>query len=211
MRFVDLAGKEFSRWTVLKRGRTADNGQLLWLCKCACGTEKEIFGAALKNGKSKSCGCLVRDTFGSNAHVHGMRQSDEYRIWSLMRSRCENKNTHAFHLYGGRGISVCSRWLEFENFYSDMGERPSKNHSIDRYPNKNGNYEPSNCRWATWKEQQRNRCDNRIFTFNGVTASLAELCEINGCRYGTVHARIQKGADIKLAMNPGYIGYRALQ
>lgn len=114
--------------------------------------------------------------------------TSEYRIWCHIKSRCENPNSHVFNLYGGRGIKVCKRWNDFINFYADMGPRPSKNHSIDRIDS-NGNYEISNCRWSTSKQQQRNRRNNRVFT---------------------LHARIQKGASIEQAMNPGYVGYKTL-
>jgi hypothetical protein len=126
-----------------------------------------------------------------------------------MRTRCENKNSPAYKWYGERGIKICDRWLEFKNFFEDMGKRPSSNYSIDRI-NVDGNYEPSNCRWTTMKVQQRNRSNNVIFTFNGVTASLAELCELNGCKYKTVHMRMSKGASLSEAMIPGRIPYRSL-
>ena len=142
-------------------------------------------------------------------YKHGQRQSAEYRIWRHMRTRCENINSPAYKWYGGRGIKICERWLEFKNFFEDMGRRPSSNHSIDRI-DVDGYYEPSNCRWTTLKVQQRNRSNNVIFTFNGVTASLAELCEINGCKYKTVHMRMSKGASLNEAMIPGRIPYRSL-
>lgn len=141
---------------------------------------------------------------------HGGRRTDEYRIWRHMRTRCENQNCPAYKWYGGRGIKVCERWLDFKNFFDDMGARPSKKHTIDRI-DVNGDYAPSNCRWATMKTQQRNRSNNVIYTHNGVTASLAELCELNGCKYSTVHMRLVKGASIDLAMTPGRIAYRSLQ
>ena len=144
---------------------------------------------------------------------HGHRKSKlvsaEYRAWRHMRTRCENANHPQFFRYGGRGIQVCNAWLEFENFLADMGLRPSNDHSLDRI-DVDRNYEPSNCRWATEKEQQRNRGNNRVFTLNGVTASLAELCEINGCSYKTVHSRIQKGSPIEQAMTVGRIGRNQL-
>ena len=142
-------------------------------------------------------------------YKHGGRKTDEYRIWRHMRTRCENKNSPAYKWYGERGIKVCEKWLEFKAFYEDMGERPSKEHSIDRI-NVNGDYEPSNCKWVTIKEQQRNRRNNVIYTYNGVTASLAELCEINNCKYKTVHMRLSKGASIELALTQGRIPYKSM-
>lgn len=140
---------------------------------------------------------------------HGKRSTDEYRIWRHMRTRCENVNSPAYKSYGQRGIKVCDRWLDFKNFYEDMGPRPSKKHSMDRI-DVNGDYEPSNCRWATMTTQQRNRTNNVIYTYQGVTASLAELCELNGCKYKTVHMRLSKGASIDLALTQGRIAYRSM-
>ncbi len=144
---------------------------------------------------------------------HGHKKRDaataEYRIWRHMRTRCENEKSHYFARYGGRGIRICQAWLTFDNFLSDMGPRPSPKHPLDRI-DVNGDYEPANWRWATAKEQQRNRSNNRLFTLNGVTASLAELCEIHGCKYKTVHFRIQKGAPIEQAMTTERIGRNKL-
>lgn len=97
-------------------------------------------------------------------HVtHGMHRSPEYRSWQMMLARCTNPRFHAYRRYGARGVSVCERWRSFENFFAHMGQRPSRAHSLDRYPNRDGNYEPGNCRWATAEEQQQNRNDN-VFT-----------------------------------------------
>lgn len=132
---------------------------------------------------------------------HGLRRSSEYRIWRHMRTRCENPNCHAYKDYGGRGIKVCDRWLDFASFYADMGPRPSGSHSIDRIDNSIG-YSPENCRWATCKEQQRNRRDTRLVLVDGIKASLAEHCERLGLKYQTVHKRLTSGADIYLALSP---------
>jgi hypothetical protein len=149
------------------------------------------------------------ETKKHHQYKHGQRKSSEYRIWRHMRTRCENANSPAYKWYGGKGIKVCDRWLEFKNFFEDMGKRPSPKHSIDRI-NVEGDYELSNCRWATMKTQQRNRSNNVIYTFKGVTASLAELCELNNCKYKTVHMRMSKGASIDEAMVQGRVAYRTL-
>lgn len=127
------------------------------------------------------------------------RVQPEYRAWAQMRARCLNKQSTVYRHYGGRGIQVCERWALFEAFLSDMGEKPSAAHTLDRI-DPNGNYEPSNCRWATWKQQQQNRRNNRIVTYNGLTASLAEVCDANGLKYKTVHARLSKGMPLEVAM-----------
>jgi hypothetical protein len=116
----------------------------------------------------------------------------EYRAWSHMLSRCTNPMDKAYHYYGGRGISVCDRWSSFKNFFEDMGRSTSDVHSIDRI-NNDGNYEPGNCRWATVKEQRRNKRDNRILTINGERRTLAEWVEKAGAIYKTAHNRLRMG------------------
>lgn len=125
----------------------------------------------------------------------------EYRIWKLMRSRCRNANLRHYHSYGGRGVSVCARWDSFSAFLSDMGPAPSDRHTIDRHPDKYGNYEPGNCRWATRKEQAHNTTANRIITVNGVSRCLAEWADILGLKYSTLEKRIRSGWSIEEAMS----------
>lgn len=122
-----------------------------------------------------------------------MCKTDEYNAWQHIRSRCYNKNSPAYPEYGGRGITVCDRWLEsFENFYADMGPKPSRKHSIDRYPDNDGPYSPSNCRWATRAEQNRNTRQNVILEFNGKRMCLTEWADLLGICKTTLFARIQR-------------------
>lgn len=120
----------------------------------------------------------------------------EYRIWVGMKSRCQSPTNPRYYMYGAKGVSVCEKWKGkdgFKNFISDMGDRPSANHSIDRYPNKNGDYEPRNCRWATDKEQANNRNSNIICEIDGVTKNLAQWGELNGIPQTTIRNRINRG------------------
>ena len=155
----DITGKRFGKFTVLRHaGRDAER-KAMWLCRCDCGKEAVIQGKRLRAGTSASCGC---SRLGPNTHgaTCGGKRTPEFWCWIAMQTRCTNPRQSHWHRYGGRGIRVCDQWLGrdgFANFLSDMGPRPSKGYTIDRYPNADGNYEPNNCRWATQKQQANNR------------------------------------------------------
>lgn len=173
MRMIDLTGQKFGRLTVLERAENYKTAAR-WKCSCDCGNVKVVIGRCLRTGHTKSCGCLSAELAAERHLIHGQstrqHETEEYRIWMGVTKRCRNENTRIWNSYGGRGIKVCERWLKFENFFEDMGRRPSKRHSIDRI-DVNGNYEPSNCRWATSEEQARNTrtYKNNKFGVNGVT------------------------------------------
>lgn len=157
-KYVDITGHKYNRLLALEDvGKDVRNGRV-WKCRCDCGNYVNVSSNHLRRGHSKSCGCISRESAVQRFTTHGHTkkgQSTEYKAWSNMISRCTNSNTTYYDNYGGRGISVCDRWLSFENFLSDMGLKPSPKHSIDRI-DVNGNYEPSNCRWATMNQQARN-------------------------------------------------------
>lgn len=165
---VDLIGLRFGRWLVIDNlGRKSNTSRnYYWLCECDCGEVKEVPGENLKRGTSKSCSCLMRDlsreraTVTPNARKHGLSNSTVYMAWANMKDRCYNKNHPKFKDWGGRGIRVCVRWKNsFENFYEDMGDKPSPDLSLERINNDKG-YSPDNCKWATRVEQNRNKRNN---------------------------------------------------
>lgn len=193
-RFEDLTGRRFGRLTVLERASNRGR-HVYWTCKCDCGTVKEIRPDGLRNGRVVSCGCYQHDVVTK----HGMWQSAAHGVWNGMIQRCENPNHHAYSLYGGRGIKVCERWHDFGAFYADMYPKPSRRHSIDRIDN-DGDYEPSNCRWATDKQQGRNRSDNRIISYNGEERCLSEWADKIGMNWTTLWNRLKRGWSVVEAM-----------
>lgn len=204
-RRIDLTGKRYGRLVVIKAGirRTPSRG-MYWLCKCDCGVEKEITAQALKNGSTLSCGCYSKE-LATNTVIHGHNRRNKprsmtYRSWDKMMQRCYNHNAKEYKWYGGRGISVHPDWHEFSVFLRDMGERKSKNESIDRI-DVDGNYEPRNCRWATAIEQANNTQRNVFLEYNGEKKTIAELAREYHIKYDTLFYRIQKyGWSVKDAI-----------
>ena len=158
LNFVDITGARFGTLVVLKRGANQKQGSGRWECACDCGKKCIVRASLLRSGAQSSCGCLARAIDIARKTKHGKRHTPEYHSWAGMIQRCHNPNSHAYKkYYGSRGISVCSRWrTSFEQFFEDMGNRPSAEHSLDRI-DVNGNYEPENCRWATASQQSANR------------------------------------------------------
>ncbi len=189
---IDLTGKTFGRLTVLARGDNNCRGCTQWLCKCACGNIRLVFGQHLTRGHSKSCGCLGREVTRKRSLKHGYGprsgQSSTYIAWKGMNRRCHNPRDKEFHNYGGRGIAVCPEWRKFENFLRDMGEKPT-GLSLDRV-DVNGHYCRSNCRWATIRQQARNTRVNRLITFRGETRCLADWGEVLGVNPQSLSSRL---------------------
>lgn len=159
-RFCDLEGQKFGRLIVLGRASEEKKGPVMWRVVCDCGTEKLVASPNLVNGSTKSCGCFRKESTSKKFKTHGLHGSPTWYSWTSMKTRCKNPKATQYELYGGRGIQVCERWEKFENFLEDMGERPPGK-SLDRI-DANGNYEPSNCRWATKKEQGQNKRKTRM-------------------------------------------------
>lgn len=192
----NITGQKFNKLTVIKRA-TPKEGlnryRARWLCRCECGNLVAIITDKLKNGRTKSCGCSSH--MGGNHKTHGRSRTTEYRIWSGMIQRTTNHKATSYEGYGGRGITVCDRWLKFENFYEDMGSRPD-NLTLERIDNEKS-YSPENCKWDTSKNQARNRRNNRHITIDGVTKVLAVWLEELSMARNTFKNRIARGLTDK--------------
>lgn len=185
-------GMVFGSLTVTSKTTTSKNGHSRWICLCKCGETSIVKGIHLNSGHTQSCGCRQRSRAAEAQNRHGMCGTSEYRIWALMVGRCRDPSSTSYRNYGARGIRVCDRWMDFMNFFADMGHRPSLKHSLDRIDN-DGDYAPENCRWATQKEQMRNTRINRMISFSGITMALVAWCEFLGVPYGLVCSRISRG------------------
>lgn len=170
---LQLTSKVFDRLTVIEHFGSNKHGMSLWKCKCVCGNETIVIGTALTKGSTRSCGCLHDESASHRFSKHRMTKTREYKSWASMIQRCTNPNDVAHANYGGRGITICDRWLEFENFFSDMGPRPKGRYSLGRI-NNNGPYTPDNCRWETDFEQIRNRRVTKLHEHDGETLCLMD-------------------------------------
>lgn len=203
--FQDLSGQRFGRWTVLSRAQDYRRGIPQWLCRCDCGETGVVRAGILKAGTSRSCGCFNRDDkrricLARNT-THGMSKSPTHRAWVSMIARCHSPGASGFHKYGARGVTVCDRWRgSFEAFLADMGKCPP-GMTLDRIDNAIG-YAPGNCRWATQREQQNNRTNNRRITLGDTTLTLAQWSERVGVGRHTIDRRLSRGWPIEKALSP---------
>jgi hypothetical protein len=191
---------KFNRLTVIEHAGVNKLNKTLYKVVCDCGNEKICYATELRSGHTKSCGCFRAEASSLRRTTHGATKnkkiSSEFSTWCSMRQRCNDKKDSKYHRYGGRGIKVCDRWLNsFENFLLDMGEKPSKEYSIDRIDN-NGNYEPNNCRWATKKQQANNTSTNKFINYNGENMTIMQASERSGIAYYTVLDRATKNKDV---------------
>lgn len=173
---LDLTGQKFGKLLAVRDVGKTKFGVYNWLCECECGNTKIVRVMSLTSGNTKSCGCECAIVFKHGFATRGKKDIPEYNAWENMKQRCYDPNKTGYYAYGARGITVCERWKNsFPDFLSDMGKRPSSKHSLDRYPNYKGNYEPGNCRWATKEEQVRNTRRNVWLKYNGEKMIVSDL------------------------------------
>jgi hypothetical protein len=196
--FRNLTGQKFGYLTVEHRVANDKHGKSCWVCRCDCEPNKSVIvvGSDLVKGHTKSCGCLHRKKAAAANTTHGHKcegkVSVEWRAWMHMLGRCRNTNDSSYHNYGGRGITVCDRWNSFENFFADMGQKPSPKHTLERVNNNLG-YMPSNCVWVRRRPQGNNRRGNRPISAFGVTHNLATWARMVGIPTQELWKRLDNG------------------
>lgn len=199
MAIKDLSGMNFGILTVISRAGSNKGGSALWKCICKCGEERIIEGTGLRAGRNKSCGCASPRFTKERVIKHGMSSSRCYRIWRGMITRCSEKSSgKSRRNYYLKGITVCERWMRFENFFEDMGI-PNDGFSLDRIDGTKG-YSPENCRWATIKQQANNTISNRIIRFKGKCATVSEWAANIGMKSNTLEYRLLRGWSIEDAL-----------
>lgn len=193
----NIAGLMFNKLLAIKPLSPDKSRVRLWLCSCSCGNLIKVNGSTLRMLRKYSCGCLrkPRKKFFVHGHTINGKVTREYRTWALMKSRCLDKNNKKYKNYGARGIKVCEKWLSFENFLEDMGIKP-KNLTLERI-NVNGNYEPSNCKWATHKEQANNKTNNVYLTYKNKTMNLSQWADFLNISYSVIRTRKHRNYSIE--------------
>lgn len=201
-----LYGKKFGRLVALKPNGRSKNRFIIWRCLCSCGQKVNVISSNLRNGNTKSCGCVQKEKAKKRlfrkpglTRTHGMSGSTTYKTWVSMMQRCGNSNSIEFKNYGARGITVCKRWNKFQNFLQDMGAKPSGLHQLDRINNSMG-YSLSNCRWATPIENSNNKRNNVRLTFNSKNQTVAQWSRETGIPYNRLNNRIKRGWTVKRAL-----------
>lgn len=202
--FIDITGNRYGKLTVINRAYThttkSGNKYIKWRCICDCGNETVVSGESLKNGNTRSCGCLQKETAARLKFKHGQTKSRLHGIWNHMKQRCGNTNNDSYKLYGGEGKTVYKPWCDdFQCFYNWAMENGYKDGlTIDRIDNSKG-YTPDNCRWATRKVQANNTRRNRMIELFGKTQTMSQWCEEFNIKNTTVYDRLKRGYDIERA------------
>lgn len=199
----DITGLKFNRLLAIEETPHRSANHIVWKFLCDCGNFHLAPATEVKLGRTKSCGCLLTEFLKTTKTTHGAtrgrKYTPAYASWISMKQRCDLPTHKSFAYYGGRGIAICARWREFENFLSDMGE-PPLGHSLDRI-DYNGHYEPSNCRWATQEQQQKNRSSNRNLEAFGKVQCITEWAKQFGISVSAIQKRLARGIPIEKAVS----------
>lgn len=213
VRVCEIPVESHGRWSTIGAVFTIDNNEFV-VAECRCGSTRVVNYRSMTSGRSTSCGCYREEWASNRFTTHGDSGTPEYHAWRSMIDRCYNENCDGFHLYGGRGIRVCEEWLRsYESFRAHIGDRPTLDHSVDRFPDMDGDYRPGNVRWADKKQQANNRRSNRIIDIDGVSKTLSEwVDDIGIVDYSVVWSRLSNGWSPKDALitKSGDIGPRML-
>lgn len=204
----NLTNQTFGRLRVISRDKKNKHGVYTWLCVCECGNKIVVPCTSLKNGDTKSCGCLKRETVSNRMSTHGLSKTRLYRVWAGIKNRCYNEKASNYKYYGAKGITMCSEWKNsfekfhdwaFENGYDETANAQSC--TIDRIDITKGYY-PDNCRWVDHTVQCNNQTSNKLFSFNSKTMTMAEWARETGINYSTLRERIRKGVPFEEAVKP---------
>ena len=193
MRRIDLTGRRFGKLIAIKY-LYCKNNQAYWLTKCDCGKESEKKAKYLLNGDTTSCGCILSKD--------GRTKTRIYSIWQSMMTRCYNKNRRSYKDYGHKGVIVCERWHDFNNFRIDTADGYSDSLTLDRYPNRNGNYEPGNTRWADTFQQAKNKDRTKLYLFKGEMLCIPEIAKLQNIPVRSIYSRVDRGMSIEDAATP---------
>lgn len=205
---LDISGERFGR-LVAKRAdiRRTSRTVVYWHCRCDCGSATLVRLSHLRDGNVKSCGCLKYELACTRlakyrVTTHAMSDTPEYRIWAAIKTRCYNPNHSKYERYGGRGIGMAEHWrTDFAAFYRDVGQRPSPKHSIDRWPNSDGNYEPGNVRWSLQSDQMNNVARNRVVTYRGQRMTITQAARVADVVHPNVaNSRMRNGWSVAAAV-----------
>ena len=197
---IDLSGQRFGSLTVLYRD-PSETRYGKWICLCDCGNQSSVYSSNLRRGTTVSCGCKKSGRIATINKTHGMSRTRLHTEWTNMRRRCYNHKIKDWPDYGGRGIEVCPEWRDSFEAFRDwaLANGYQDDLTLDRKDN-DGSYSPENCRWITMKEQQNNRRNNRLITFNGRTQTMSQWADENGIKRETVWLRLKKGWPIERAL-----------
>lgn len=198
---IDLSGRRYGSLTVIRLAVDIPGKKKKWICRCDCGRETIVSACNLRNGHTKHCSKCGYKAMSEKNRTHGGTGSNLYLVWCTMRNRCERTGVKSYSDYGGRGVSVCEEWKDFQNFKSwALSNGYEHGLEIDRM-NVNGDYCPENCRWVTRLINANNKRNNRVVEYNGEKKTLAEWARYYGVNYKLLHKHVSAGYSFTDAIN----------